>query len=50
MLNYNFPDPGVKQMNGKYYAFGTNGGKGNIQAAVSSDMVRGHVSEYIFWV
>jgi len=38
-MNYNFPDPGVRQINGRYYAFGTNGGKGNIQAAQSSDMV-----------
>ena len=40
VMNYNFPDPGVKLINGKYYAFGTNGGKGNIQAATSSDLVR----------
>ena len=40
VLAYNFPDPGVKLMNGKYYAYGTNGGKGNIQAATSTDMVR----------
>ena len=40
VLSYNFPDPGIRLINGKYYAFGTNGGKGNIQAATSSDLVR----------
>ena len=40
MLNYNFPDPGIARVNNKYYAFSTNGGKGNVQAATSTDMVR----------
>ena len=40
VLSYNFPDPGVSLINNKYYAFSTNGGKGNVQTATSTDMVR----------
>ena len=40
VLDRNFPDPGVVNFNGVYYAFGTNGGGGNVQAATSPDLVR----------
>ena len=40
VLDRNFPDPGVVNIDGVYYAFGTNGGGGNVQAATSPDLVR----------
>ncbi len=44
MLDRNFPDPGVINVDGTYYAFGTNGGGGNVQAATSSDLVGRSIS------
>jgi len=40
VLDRNFPDPGVINFGGVFYAFGTNGGGGNVQAATSPDLVR----------
>ncbi len=40
VLDRNFPDPGVVNFDGVFYAFGTNGGGGNVQAATSPDLVR----------
>ena len=39
VFTYNFPDPGVKLIDGTYYAFGTNGDF-TIPAATSTDLVR----------
>ena len=42
VLATDFPDPGVKLIDGTYYAFGTNSNSGssNISAATSKDLVR----------
>ena len=39
VIDGNFPDPGVVQVGGSYYAFATNGNGRNVQAARSSDLV-----------
>ena len=39
LLYQNFPDPGVMKVGSRYYAFATNGGGGNVQAAASRDLV-----------
>ncbi len=42
VLATDFPDPGIKLMDGTYYAFGTNSNSGssNVSAATSKDLVR----------
>ncbi len=41
LLYGNFPDPGIMKVGTRFYAFATNGGGGNVQAAASRDLVRG---------
>src|SRR5262249_39622361 len=35
----NFPDPGVIRVGGTYYAYGTNGPRGNVPMLASTDLV-----------
>jgi arabinan endo-1,5-alpha-L-arabinosidase len=39
VLDRDFPDPDVLNVDGTYYAFATNSGSSNIQAAESTDLV-----------
>ena len=39
VIDRDFPDPGVVQAGGNYYAFATNGNGRNVQAARSTDLV-----------
>ena len=39
VLDANFPDPFILKDGGRYYAYATNGSKGNVPYAVSRDLV-----------
>jgi beta-xylosidase len=39
VLRANFPDPGVINVDGTYYAYATNGSGRNVQLAISNDLV-----------
>ena len=45
VLDQDFPDPDVLQVDGEYYAYATNGNDDNIQAAQSDDLVHWNVLE-----